>query len=252
MKSKDSKEFENCPLEKRSTSNGRQITEADEKNKFGKTDGSKNYEPLRKKMVSEQIEARGVKDKKVLGAMLTIPREDFAGRDMADRAYDDKPLSIGFGQTISQPYIVALMTELLDLSGDERVLEIGTGSGYQAAVLSMIVKEVYSIEIVEPLYEITKKVLSKYKNIKLSYRDGYFGWAEFAPFDRIIVTAAPEIIPEPLVLQLKEGGIMVIPQGPIGWGQSLLKARKVNGRLVTEKICDVSFVPLTRNINRKN
>ena len=214
-------------------------------------DGNKKYIQLREKMVRDQIEARGVKDKKVLDAMLKVPREDFAGRDMADSAYEDRPLSIGFGQTISQPYIVALMTELLELSGDEKVLEIGTGSGYQAAVLSMIAKEVYSIEIVEPLYEITKKVLAKYKNIKLAYGDGYFGWKECAPFDRIIVTAAPENIPEPLVLQLKDSGIMISPQGLSRWSQSLIKARKEKGRLVTEKVCDVSFVPLTRNVNRK-
>jgi protein-L-isoaspartate(D-aspartate) O-methyltransferase len=127
------------------------------------------------------------------------------------------------------------------------VLEIGTGSGYQAAVLSMMAKEVFSIEIIKPLYEITKNTLAGYKNIRLALRDGYFGWAEVAPFDRIIVTAAPENIPEPLILQMKEGGIMIIPQGPSGHGQSLLKAIKEKGRLVTEKICDVSFVPLTRN-----
>jgi protein-L-isoaspartate(D-aspartate) O-methyltransferase len=207
----------------------------------------KKYLSLREKMVHEQIEARGVRNKKVIDLMLTVPREDFISRDMADFAYDDRPLSIGFGQTISQPYIVALMTELLELSGDEKVLEIGTGSGYQTAILSLSAKEVFSIEIVGPLYEITKNTLARYKNIKLALRDGYFGWAEFAPFDRIIVTAAPEKIPEPLVLQLKEGGIMVIPLGPSGWGQSLLKARKEKGRLVTEKICDVSFVPMTRN-----
>jgi protein-L-isoaspartate(D-aspartate) O-methyltransferase len=210
------------------------------------TDAQK-YTSLREKMVKDQIEARGIRDKKVLDLMLTVPREDFISPDMAGFAYDDRPLPIGFGQTISQPYIVALMTELLELSGDERVLEIGTGSGYQTAILSMIVKDVFSIEIVMPLFEITKNTLAGYKNIRLALRDGYFGWAEFAPFDRIIVTAAPENIPEPLILQLKEGGIMVIPLGPSGQGQSLLKAGKENGMLVTKKICDVSFVPLTRN-----
>ncbi len=208
---------------------------------------AQKYLSLREKMVREQIEARGVRDKKVLDLMRAVPREAFISPDMAGFAYDDRPLPIGFGQTISQPYIVALMTELLGLSGNEKVLEIGTGSGYQTAILSMMAKEVFSIEIVRPLYEITKNTLAGYKNIKLALRDGYFGWEEFAPFDRIIITAAPENIPEPLILQLKEGGIMVIPLGPSGQGQSLLKASKEKGRLITEKICDVSFVPLTRN-----
>jgi protein-L-isoaspartate(D-aspartate) O-methyltransferase len=229
------------------TENNCSITEYNKNNKSGKYPDAQKYIILREKMVREQIEARGIRNKIVLDIMLTVPREDFISRDMADFAYDDRPLSIGFGQTISQPYIVALMTELLELSGDEKVLEIGTGSGYQTAILSMTAKEVFSIEIVRHLYEITKNTLAGYKNIRLALRDGYFGWEEFAPFDRIIVTAAPENIPGPLVLQLKEGGIMVMPLGPSGQGQSLLKARKEKGRLVTEKICDVSFVPLTRN-----
>jgi protein-L-isoaspartate(D-aspartate) O-methyltransferase len=246
----DLKKFKRLPM-KKNTDINRSLTEYDKNNKSGEYSDAQKYISLREKMVRDQIEARGIKDKKVLDLMLKVPREDFISRDMADFAYDDRPLSIGFGQTISQPYIVALMTELLALSGNEKVLEIGTGSGYQTAILSMAAKEVFSIEIVKPLYEITKNILAEYKNIKLALRDGYFGWAEFAPFDRIIVTAAPENIPEPLVLQLKEGGIMVIPLGPSGWGQSLLKARKEKGRLVTEKICDVSFVPLTRKIDQK-
>jgi protein-L-isoaspartate(D-aspartate) O-methyltransferase len=229
------------------TENNCSITEYNKNNNSGKCPDAQKYIILREKMVREQIEARGIRDKIVLDIMLTVPREDFISRDMADFAYDDRPLSIGFGQTISQPYIVALMTELLELSGNEKVLEIGTGSGYQTAILSMAAKEIFSIEIVRHLYEITKNTLAGYKNIRLALRDGYFGWEEFAPFDRIIVTAAPENIPGPLVLQLKEGGIMVMPLGPSGQGQSLLKARKEKGRLVTEKICDVSFVPLTRN-----
>ena len=250
MEKKDSKEFDNFPLEKKTVINT-SITEYNINNKSQKPDDTGKYLRLREKMVRDQIEARGVKDKKVIDVMLKVVREDFAGSDMAGLAYDDKPLPIGYGQTISQPYIVALMTELLELSGDEKVLEIGTGSGYQAAVLSLLVKDVYSIEIVEPLYEITKKILGKYENIKLAYRDGYFGWEEYAPFDRIILTAAPENIPEPLIAQLKEGGIMVIPLGPLGWGQSLLKAVKKKGKLATEKICDVSFVPLTRSVSHK-
>jgi protein-L-isoaspartate(D-aspartate) O-methyltransferase len=223
------------------------ITRYNKNNEPGMPADPQKYLRLREKMVREQIEARGIRDKKVLDLMLAVPREDFISPDMAGFAYDDRPLPIGFGQTISQPYIVALMTELLEMSGDEKVLEIGTGSGYQAAILSMMAKEVFSIEILKPLYEITKNTLAGHKNIRLALRDGYFGWAEAAPFDRIIVTAAPENIPEPLIQQLKEGGIIVIPQGPSGQCQSLLKAIKEKGRLVTEKICDVSFVPLTRN-----
>ena len=250
MKNMDSKKFESFSLQKK-TDFSTGITGYDNNNKSTEHADAQKYINLRKKMVREQIEARGVRDKKVLDLMLTVPREDFIGLDMAGFAYNDRPLPIGFGQTISQPYIVALMTELLELSGNEKVLEIGTGSGYQTAILSMMAKEVFSIEIVGPLYEITKNLLTGYKNIRLALRDGYFGWEEFAPFDRIIVTAAPENIPEPLVLQLREGGIMVIPLGPSGQGQSLLKARKEKGRLITEKICDVSFVPLTRKSDTK-
>lgn len=245
MKNMDSKKFYSFSLQKKMNFNTG-ITEYDKNNKSGKQADAQKYINLRKKMVREQIEARGVRNEKVLDAMLSVPREDFVSREMADFAYDDRPLPVGFSQTISQPYIVALMTELLELAGGEKVLEIGTGSGYQTAILSMMAKEVFSIEIVKPLYEITKNTLAGYKNIRLALRDGYFGWEEFAPFDRIIVTAAPENIPEPLILQLKESGIMVIPLGPSGQGQSLLKARKEKGRLITEKICDVSFVPLTR------
>ncbi|MBM3707890.1 MAG: protein-L-isoaspartate(D-aspartate) O-methyltransferase [Actinobacteria bacterium] len=204
------------------------------------------FSSLRENMVQEQIISRGIKDIKVLEAMKKVPREEFVDEDMKDAAYDDRPLPIGFSQTISQPYIVALMTESLELSGDEKVLEIGTGSGYQTAVLAEITREIYSVEIVKPLYERAKKILSKYKNIKLSSRDGYFGWKEFAPFDRIIVTAAPENVPEPLVEQLKNGGIMVLPSGPSGWSQTLLKITKKDGKIKTDRICDVAFVPLTR------
>jgi protein-L-isoaspartate(D-aspartate) O-methyltransferase len=242
----DLQKLESLPMKKKTDINV-SITRYNKNSKPGMHADAQKYLILREKMVREQIEARGVRDKKVLDLMMAVPREDFISFDMAGFAYDDRPLPIGFGQTISQPYIVALMTELLELSGDEKVLEIGTGSGYQAAVLSMMAKEVFSIEIVKPLYEITKNTLAGYKNIRLALRDGYFGWAEAAPFDRVIVTAAPENIPEPLILQLREGGIMVIPRGPSGQGQSLLKAIKEKGMLITQKICDVSFVPLTRN-----
>ncbi|MCL5070980.1 MAG: protein-L-isoaspartate(D-aspartate) O-methyltransferase [Actinobacteria bacterium] len=205
-----------------------------------------DFKSLRKKMVTEQIMARGISDNKVLEAFGKVPRENFVNEDSYSYAYNDRPLPIGYGQTISQPYIVALMTESLELEGDETVLEIGTGSGYQTAILAEIAKKVYSIEIVIPLYERAKKILSGYKNISLASRDGYFGWKEYSPFDRIIVTAAPEEIPPPLIDQLKDNGIMVVPSGPAGWNQVLLKIIKKNGKLSTIKISDVAFVPLTR------
>jgi protein-L-isoaspartate(D-aspartate) O-methyltransferase len=207
----------------------------------------RDYKRLRNDMVNYQIIARGINDKKVIEAMKKVPREDFVDNDAKDEAYEDRPLPVGFGQTISQPYIVALMTESLELKGNEKVLEIGTGSGYQAAVLAEIVKNVYTIEIVKSLYERTKILLSRYKNIKIELRDGYNGWKEYEPFDRIIVTAAAEKIPPPLIAQLKEGGIMIIPSGPRYWNQQLLKLRKINGKIHTEKIGDVAFVPFTRN-----
>ncbi|OQA21500.1 MAG: Protein-L-isoaspartate O-methyltransferase [Actinobacteria bacterium ADurb.Bin346] len=201
----------------------------------------------RNDMVDNQLEARGIKDERVLDAMRSIPREAFVDPAMAESAYDDRPLSIGFSQTISQPYIVALMTELLELKGNEKVLEIGTGSGYQTAVLSKLAAEVYSIEIVKPLYDRTSKLLAPYKNVTVANRDGYNGWKEHAPYDRIIVTAAPENVPEPLIEQLKAGGIMVIPSGPHGWSQSLIKiVKKPDGTISKDFICDVAFVPLTR------
>jgi protein-L-isoaspartate(D-aspartate) O-methyltransferase len=205
-----------------------------------------DFKDLRKKMVEQQIMARGISDKKVLEAFNKVPRENFIDEESYSDTYDDRPLPIGYGQTISQPYIVALMTESLELKGDETVLEIGTGSGYQTAILAEIVKQIYSIEIVIPLYERAKKILSGYKNISLAGRDGYFGWKEYSPFDRIIITAAPEEIPPPLIDQLKNDGIMVVPSGPTGWNQVLLKITKKNGKLSTIKICDVAFVPLTR------
>ncbi len=205
-----------------------------------------NASKQRESMVKHQIMARGVRNKKVIEAMLKVPRDRFVPSSIVFSAYEDRPLAIGHGQTISQPYIVALMTECLELKGDEKVLEIGTGSGYQTAVLAEIVAKVYSVEIIKPLYEIAKKALEGYKNVMLANSDGYHGWKKFAPYDRIIITAAPENIPEPLIDQLKEGGIMILPSGPSGWSQSLLKIKKVKGKIETQKICDVAFVPLTR------
>jgi protein-L-isoaspartate(D-aspartate) O-methyltransferase len=205
------------------------------------------FSGLRASMVTDQIISRGIRDKKVIAAFLKVPRENFTGNSLSGNSYDDRPLPIGYGQTISQPYIVALMTELLELTGKESVLEIGTGSGYQTAILAEIAKSVYSVEIVEPLYERTVKNLKGYKNVRLRLGDGYNGWKEFSPYDRIIVTAAPEKIPDPLFDQLGDNGILVVPEGPPGWSQTLLKITKKDGRLYTNHICDVSFVPLTRS-----
>ncbi len=205
------------------------------------------YEQLRKEMVETQILARGIKDSNVIRAMEKVPRHKFVDEGQRSHAYEDRPLPIGQGQTISQPYIVALMTEELNLNKDDKVLEIGTGSGYQAAILAEIVDEVYTVEIITDLYKKAKTRLNKmYPEVKVSNHDGYYGWEEHAPFDKIIVTAAPDHIPQPLVNQLKEDSIMVIPVGPSGWNQVLWKVTKENGEVITEKIIDVVFVPLTR------
>ena len=181
--------------------------------------------------------------------MNTVPRHKFVNQSHKDIAYADHPLPIGEGQTISQPYIVALMTESLELTGEEKVLEIGTGSGYQAAVLAEIVDEVFTVEIIIYLYQRSKKVLASYPTVITSNHDGYYGWEEHAPFDRIIVTAAPDHIPPPLVDQLVDGGIMVLPVGPPGFNQTLWKVEKIGEEVITTKITDyVSFVSLTRDI----
>ncbi|MCW1926568.1 protein-L-isoaspartate(D-aspartate) O-methyltransferase [Luteolibacter arcticus] len=198
-------------------------------------------------MVAEQIERRGVKDPRVLEAMRKVPRHEFVPEDQRHEAYDDRPLPIGHGQTISQPYIVAFMTEALGLKGTEKVLEVGTGSGYQAAVLSGLAKEVFTIEIVEPLGKQAAEVLKKlgYKNVSVRTGDGYRGWREEAPFDAIIVTCAPDAVPEPLVHQLAEGGRMIIPVGPEGKTQQLVLLKKRHGKLHQQEILPVRFVPMT-------
>lgn len=207
------------------------------------------YSELRNSMVDNQIIARGIEDVKVIKAMRKVPRHEFVDKDFKKYAYEDSPLPIGMGQTISQPYIVALMTEGLEITGSERVLEIGTGSGYQAALLSEIVDEVYTVEIITFLHQQSNIVLSNYSNVKTSNHNGYYGWEQYAPFDRIIVTAAPDHIPQPLIEQLTDGGIMVIPVGPPGWNQTLWKVEKKDGMVITTKITDyVAFVPLTREI----
>jgi len=204
------------------------------------------YQSLRENMIQNQIISRGIKDKKVLDALRKVPRHIFVDESYKNSAYDDRPLPIGHGQTISQPYIVALMTESLDLSGNEKVLEIGTGSGYQVAILAEISREVYTVEIVTSLYQKNKKLLKKYKNIKVSNHDGYLGWEKYSPYDRIIVTAAPDHIPQQFIEQLKDGGIMVIPVGPSSWNQILYKVIKKGSKIKKIHICDVAFVPLTR------
>jgi protein-L-isoaspartate(D-aspartate) O-methyltransferase len=200
---------------------------------------------MREKMVETQIKARGVKDPRVLSALLKVERHLFVPEEHLNSAYSDQPLPIGEGQTISQPYIVALMTELLELKGEEKVLEIGTGSGYQAAILGELAKEVYTIEIIESLASLAKKRLSEfgYQNIKVKAGDGYLGWPEAAPFDAIIITAAPDHIPKPLIEQLKEGGRMVVPVGT--YTQELKKIIKRSGKIETTDIIPVVFVPMT-------
>jgi len=203
----------------------------------------------RERMVIETIERRGVTDEDVLNAMRTVPRHLFVPADERDYAYGDYPLPIGYGQTISQPYIVALMTELLKLKEGDKVLEIGTGSGYQAAILAHIPGlEVYTIEIVPQLAESARARLESlgYTSVHCKQGDGYYGWPEHAPFDAIIVTAAPDHVPQPLVDQLAVGGRMVIPVGPPGGYQTLWKfARQPDGELQALNMGGVAFVPLT-------
>ena len=210
-----------------------------------------DFKSLRHKMVESQIEARGIKDSKVLEAMREIPRHEFVEDAVRDQAYNDYPIPIGEGQTISQPYIVGIMTELLAIKGHEKVLEIGTGSGYQAAVLSKLVKEVYTIEIINVLAKRAQATLKKleFNNVKIKSGDGYKGWKEHAPFDAIILTAAPPKIPQPLIDQLALGGVLVAPIGVLS--QELVRIKKEKGKLARENIIPVRFVPMTGEINRK-
>ena len=215
----------------------------------------KDYEELRKAMVKTQIESRGVKDEDILSVMRNVPRHLFINESLWPKAYSDGPLPIGHGQTISQPYIVAFMTELLRPDTHHMVLEIGTGSGYQAAVLAKLVHHVYTIEIVPELGRNAKATLKRlsYDNISVRVGDGYKGWPEEKPFDRIIVTAAPEKVPEALIDQLKPGGRMVLPVGPRWWGQDLLVIEKdERGKVVRKNTIPVRFVPMIRQEERKN
>ena len=206
------------------------------------------HKDKRERMVKQQIEKRGVKDTAVLKAMLTVKRHEFVPAAQVDHAYDDRPLPIGYGQTISQPYIVAYMTEVIKPQAYFKVLEIGTGSGYQAVILSKIVKEVYTIEIVPELGKTATDRFQKtgFTNVQTKVADGYNGWQEHAPFDAIVVTAAAEYIPPPLINQLKDGGKMVIPVGSSFMTQMLMLVEKKGNKTKTRSLLPVVFVPLTR------
>lgn len=201
---------------------------------------------LRNRMVDSQIAARGVDDPKVLAALRKVERHRFVPQAYRAQSYDDHPLPIGHAQTISQPYIVGLMTQLADLEPTDRVLEVGTGSGYQAAVLAELVEKVFTIEIVRPLGEEARNRLGElgYDNVEVRIGDGYGGWPEQAPFDAILVTAAPERVPQPLVDQLREGGRLVLPVGPAG-NQELQVLEQTASGLKTRRSIPVRFVPMT-------
>lgn len=205
------------------------------------------FEKRRQEMVEKDIKARGIKDKKVLDAMLKVQRHLFVDESQISKAYNDHPLPIGEGQTISQPYIVALMTEAVALKGDEKVLEIGTGSGYQAAILGEIVREVYTIEIKKELADQARERLKRlgYKNITVKHGDGFFGWKEYAPFDVIMVTASGDHVPLPLLAQLKEGGRLIMPVGSTVLHQNLTLVKKEKGKNIVRKLGGVVFVPMT-------
>jgi protein-L-isoaspartate(D-aspartate) O-methyltransferase len=198
-------------------------------------------------MLKYHLRGRGIKDEAVLAAMAKVPRHEFVPPDYQEYAYADHPLPIGYGQTISQPYIVALMTELLELKRGDKVLEIGTGSGYQAAVLAELTDEVYTVEIIPELAASAAERLKRlgYDNVHVKNADGYYGWKEHAPYDAIIVTAAPDHVPQPLIQQLKDGGRLVIPVGPPGGYQTLWQIRKKGDEIESRNVTGVIFVPLT-------
>jgi protein-L-isoaspartate(D-aspartate) O-methyltransferase len=205
-----------------------------------------DFGAARRRMVEEQLAGRGIKSHAVLEAMAAVPRHEFVPENVRKFSYADEPLPIGYGQTISQPYIVAFMTEQLDPQPADRILEIGTGSGYQAAILSRLVSEVYTIEIVEPLAKRAAADLKRlgYENIKVLAGDGYKGWPEHAPFDGIIVTCAPDHVPKPLVDQLRDGGRMIVPVGSPGM-QELFLLRKRGTKVEQTAVLPVRFVPMT-------
>jgi protein-L-isoaspartate(D-aspartate) O-methyltransferase len=206
------------------------------------------FQEARERMVTVQIVDRGVKDKAVLEALRKVPRHLFVPEEYINEAYDDNPLPIGYGQTISQPYIVAFMTEVAKPDPSKTVLEIGTGSGYQAAILAELVKKVYSVEIVPELALESAERLKKlgYNNIVVKYGDGYKGWKEFSPFDIVIVTAAAEQVPEPLIEQLAENGRLLIPIGAPNAVQELILLEKKKGRIEKSRLTFVRFVPFKR------
>jgi protein-L-isoaspartate(D-aspartate) O-methyltransferase len=210
--------------------------------------GNDAFAVARQQMVASQLlgPGRGITNARVLAVMGKVPRHEFVPERLRARAYDDYPLPIGHGQTISQPYIVAFMTEQLAPQPTDRVLEIGTGSGYQAAVLAELVAEVYTVEIVEELANRAAADLKRlgYTNVHVRAGDGYKGWPEAAPFDSVIVTCAPEHVPQPLIDQLKNGGRMIIPVGPL-WSQELVLLRKEGGKLEQHAVLPVQFVPMT-------
>ena len=208
-----------------------------------------DFTKLREAMVSSQIEARGVKDATTLAALRKVPRHQFVAANQATDAYDDSPLPIGYGQTISQPYIVAYMTEIIKPKPGYKVLEIGTGSGYQAAILGEIVSKVSTVEIIPELGKqaSTRLKTLNYKNIEVKIADGYHGWKEHAPFDAIVVTAAAEYIPPPLKEQLKDGGRMIIPVGSPYMTQQLMLIEKKGNKYLTKSMMPVRFVPFKRS-----
>ena len=210
---------------------------------------TQDYKKLREEMVKIQIQERGVRDSATLAALRKVPRHSFVPIDQVANAYEDRPLPIGYGQTISQPYIVAYMTEIIKPKPGQKVLEIGTGSGYQAAVLAEIVNKVYTIEIVEELGKqaTTRLKNLNYKNIEVKTADGYHGWKEHAPFDAIVVTAAAEYIPTPLKEQLKDGGRMIIPVGSPYMTQQLMLIEKTGDKFRTTSKMPVRFVPFKRS-----
>lgn len=204
------------------------------------------YSLSRKYMVENDLKGRGINDKKVISVMVKVPRHLFVDKRYRNRAYADYPLPIGEGQTISQPYIVAFMTQVLNVKKDEKVLEIGTGSGYQAAILYELGAKVFSIEIREKLYKRSEEILKTlgYYDIKLKSGDGYFGWEEYAPYDAVIVTAAVNHIPPPLIKQLKKDGRLILPLGSTTYYQTLTLIKKINDELKVEHLLGVSFVPM--------
>ena len=211
------------------------------------------YAEKRHAMVDHDLKARGIKDNKVLDVMAKVPRHLFVDPPLRNTAYADHPLPIADGQTISQPYVVALMTEALRLRPSDRVLEIGTGSGYQAAILAEIVKEVYTVEIRESLAETATRRLKDlgYKNVKVKSGDGYFGWEDYAPFDAIIITASANHIPPCLIRQLKEGGRLILPLGSTVFYQTLTLVTKEKGELNVEQMGSVVFVPMIGETEKK-